>query len=94
MRHPRRGGLRAEINVSPQEVSLREAGRIGSSVTDSRSLFSTASTNYQRRRISTEPMKLNSPEGMDIEFEEDEMGHAKVKPNPDEQLPLDVCSND
>jgi hypothetical protein len=39
-------------------------------------------------------MKLNSPEGMDIEFEEDEMGHAKVKPNPDEQLPLDVCSND
>ena len=39
-------------------------------------------------------MELDSPKGMDIEFEEDEMGHAKVKPNPDEQLPLDVCSND
>lgn len=39
-------------------------------------------------------MECHSPEGMDIKFEEDKSGHLKVKPNPDEQLPLDVCSND
>lgn len=39
-------------------------------------------------------MERHSLDGINIEFEEDSMGHLKVVPNPDEQLPLDVCSNE
>ncbi|WP_232688484.1 hypothetical protein [Halobacterium zhouii] len=39
-------------------------------------------------------MERESPDGMDITFEEDSNGFLRVVPNPKEQLPLDVVSND